>query len=147
LPFHNPIVFTGDCPVIAERKLLYINNPSSTKIVIKVGIYAPYRPAITKGFEHMAGCIVHTGTETAGEHEVLGIDPMQALCKGLTTIDFYLKALSTQGALTWDDGGPYQPSDAPFPIEMGEVFAATVGTTPEDIKKNVERFKRFLANE
>ena len=128
--------------MLAERTLLYANKLTGISLVIKVKIDAPHYPSRTKGFEQMAGCLVHTGNETAGEHEVLGVDPLQALCNGLTSIDFFLKALSTQGELTWDDGRQYDPhSDALFPVDVKQVFTATLGTSEDEMKRNIEKFK------
>lgn len=128
--------------MFAERRLVFISNSSSDQQIIKVAIGPTKRSATIDGLGHLARCLVHTGSETAGEHEVYGIDSIQALCNGLTSIDFFLKALSTQGTLSWEDGTPYNPkTDAPFSETSGAVYSATLGDSPEQIKQVIEKFK------
>lgn len=114
--------------MLAERTFTLINKVTGDKQDIKVGIGEPYFPAKVPGLEEFAGCQVHTGTVDAGQHEVYGVDKLQALCNGLTSIDFFLKAMATQGDLFWPNGGTYNPKlEAPFPSTVSEVFDATLG--------------------
>ncbi len=114
--------------MLADRKLILRNKVSGEKFVIRVAISAPYSPAKAKGLESFAACTVHTGTQDEGEHEAYGVDQLQALGNGLTSIDFFLKGLATKGELTWEDGRPYDSDkEAPFSEEVSKVYAATIG--------------------
>ena len=96
--------------MMIERRLSLIRNPDSKRLLIKVGVGIPYRPARLPGFEKLAGCLVHTGVEDAGEREVFGVDELQALASALSNIDMFLKALASRGRLLWEDGREYDPS-------------------------------------
>lgn len=128
--------------MFAERKLVFVNNSSGNRQVIKVAIGPADSPAKINALGHLARCLVHTGSETAGEHEVYGIDSIQALCNGLTSIDFFLKALSTQGTLSWEDGRSYNPeTDAPFSKTTTAAYSATLGDSSKQIEQVIEKFK------
>jgi hypothetical protein len=77
------------------------------------------------GFEKLAGCLVHTGVEDAGEREVFGVDELQALSSALSSIDAFLIGLASQGRLEWDDGREYDPSrDNIFANDPSEIVTA-----------------------
>lgn len=121
--------------MLIERTFTLIIKTSGNKQEIKVGIGEPYFPAKALGLEEFAGCQVHTGTMDAGQHEVYGVDKLQALCNGLTSIDFFLKAMANQGDLFWPNGNMYNPKlEAPFPSTVSEVFDATLGVKREGDK-------------
>lgn len=129
---------------LAERNLKFAHLSTNEQSTIKVAVGLPYFPAKTEGFDDMAGCMVLSGfdEDEGREFEVFGVDPLQALCNGLTIIDFYLKAYSTQGTLAWGHGAPYDPrSDSLVPSDVVDVLKATVGSGPEEMKENIEKFK------
>ena len=114
--------------MLAERILTLVDRSTGNRQEIKVGIGEPYFPAKAEGSQEFAGCQVHIGTVGAGQHEVYGIDKLQALCNGLTSIDFFLKTMVTQGDLFWPNGNAYNPKlEAPFPNMVSEIFNMMLG--------------------
>lgn len=106
---------------MVSRSLKLI-RPDGIDIPIYVAAGIPYRPAIMKGFEDQAGCLVLTCDDPDLTTEVCGFDEFEALAAAVSSLQLYLVKIveETGGQLQTLDGRPVDPIGSVFLRQMQE---------------------------